>query len=109
MNKTLFIAATYAKPGRRQDLIDCYRNEHLPDMRKVPGMGSITLYRVAPYKLPEGVPPPDAFIVHEIEGDLSEVLREVKERSISGQVRHTDALDGTRSIVFVTELDKYFP
>ena len=101
MTKSLFIAATYAKPGRQQDLIECYLNEHLPDMRLVPGMGQISLYRVAPFKLPEDDPPPDAFIIHELEGETAEVLRVVSERARGGQIRHTDALDSARSIVFV--------
>jgi hypothetical protein len=101
MANPLFIAATYAKPGRKQDLLDCYVNEHLPDMGLVPGMGHISLYTVAPIKLPEGVPAPDAFIIHELEVDPGEILRIVTERSRSGEIRHTDALDGTRSIVFI--------
>lgn len=101
MTNPLLIAATYAKPGRKQDLLNCYMHEHLPDMRRVPGMGRITLYTVAPIKLPEGVQPPDAFIVHELAGDLGEIMRVVAESSRSGKIRHTDALDGARSIVFI--------
>jgi hypothetical protein len=40
-NRPLLFAATYAQPGREQDLWDCYDTEHVPDLMIIPGIGTV--------------------------------------------------------------------
>ena len=102
LSKPLLFAATYSQPGREQELFDCYDKEHIADMLKVPGINSITRYTVQTVKFPEGIARPATCLLHELEAaDPETVIEQVKQQASVGNIRHSNALDGSKSIVFI--------
>jgi hypothetical protein len=99
MARQLFIVSTYAVPGREDEFEQWYRERHLPDMLRVPGVVAAQRYATEPVKLPQGMATPDCIAIYELDcEDPAVVLSEAGRRMGTPEMPSSPALDSARTI-----------
>ena len=92
------IAFSSPLPGREEDYLSWYRDQHMPDLLALDGIEHGTLYEI------EAVSPsrPAQFVsVYELSQPPEGILGVMAQRSASGEIRQTDALDqGSAMLMF---------
>ncbi len=93
MPKYLMIAQSNAKPGREEEYLQWYDNQHLKDVCAIPGVKSGHRYDVVP-ELFIGQPGSRFLAVYEINADdPADVLAALQRRSANGEIPMTEAID----------------
>jgi hypothetical protein len=94
--RDIMVAMVSAKPGE-EDEFNAWYEQHMTEVRAVPGIVSGQRYRLAADQAP-GVPAPEHvnLAVYEIDGDVAEVLGEIIGRRARGEWAPRRGLDETR-------------
>lgn len=106
MPHVIDLVQTNPKPGREEEFEAWYRDRHVYDLLKVPGILSAQRYRWTGNRREEGegyegMPEPFKHIViYETEGDPKDILKDIERLRNAGEIPWTDALDPVFSAFF---------
>ncbi len=103
MARYQFIVLSRAKPGREEEFIAWYRDQHLVDVSKQPGVVSARLYRTDYQKVYTLDAPQWALLtIYELEsGDPQATVEAIRAKSGLPEMPETEALDKDGMIIVV--------
>jgi epsilon-lactone hydrolase len=103
MARYQFIVLSQAKPGREEEFVSWYRDQHLVDVSKQPGVVSARLYRTDYQKVYTIDAPRWCLLtIYELESeDPAATVEEIRSKSGLPEMPETDALDKTGMIIVV--------
>jgi|EndMetStandDraft_4_1072995.scaffolds.fasta_scaffold330069_2 hypothetical protein len=97
-----YIMAVYsnAQPGRDADYMDWYKNIHLADICRIPGVKGGHVYEAVPAS---PVKPAATYLaIYDLEvDDPASVLQEMGRMGQAGEMRMTDAIDATSAQITI--------
>jgi hypothetical protein len=96
-----FVMAVYsnAKPGREAEYLDWYKNVHLGDILKIPGVKTGHVYETAPASPAK---PASYMALYDLELDEpATVLQEIGRASQAGEMKMTDAIDAASAQITI--------
>jgi hypothetical protein len=88
---TKFLVFSNAREGKDDEYNAWYDSVHLPDVLSLSGVKSGERYRVQ--QVGDELPEHRYLAVYDLDGDPGTVLKELRERSASGQFALSDSLD----------------
>lgn len=103
MARYQFIVLSQAKPGREQEFIDWYSEQHLVDVARQPSVVSARLFATDYQKVYTIDAPKWCLLtIYEIESDdPAATVEDIRSKSGSAEMPELDALDKTGMIILV--------
>lgn len=100
MARYQYVILSQAKPGQEAEFVRWYKEQHLPDVARQPGVVSARLFQPALQKVYDVEVPTYALLtMYELETDDPEATMEaIKAKAGSAEMPMTDALDKTGMI-----------
>jgi hypothetical protein len=100
-----FVVYSNPAPGREDEYNDWYSNQHLKDLRAIPGVVAARRFKLAGTQIRAGAPPHQYLAIYEIEADnVQSFVNEMMERTADGRIQRSTAMSADSSPWFWEEI-----